>query len=496
MKPIIRKVAVAMLCLIAVSPVRAQPVFTTLYNFTNLSSASPYTNVDGGYPEAPLVLAGNVLYGTAVYGGTNGSGTVFSINTDGTGFTALHDFAPTLGSSATNNDGATPRSSLLLSGGVLYGTTSLGGTNGTGTVFALNTDGTGFTTLHDFAALTGSYVNADGAEPYAALVLSGSILYGTTAGGGTNGSGTVFAVNVSGTGFTVVYTFTSSANETNSDGAHPESPLILSDNVLYGTAADGGLNGDGTVFSISTSGTNFTILHTFPFVPLYSPSTNTDGAYPEAGLALSDNILYGAANGGGYFGTGTVFAINTNGMGFTNFYNFPPIVAQSNNAGAFPQSVLTVTGNTIYGVTFNGGAAGIGAAFTMTTSGTNFTNLYNFMARSGPMSTNAGGSYPAGVILSGNTLYGTAEVGGGSGNGTIFALSLSSAPTLGISKANDDVVVSWPAFATNYTLQTSANLISTNWTAVSGIIGTRGVNNIMTNPVSGEDAFFRLSTRP
>jgi uncharacterized repeat protein (TIGR03803 family) len=79
-----------------------------------------------------------------------------------------------------------------------------------GTVFALKTDGTGFTVLHNFTArnwLTDYGVNADGAEPFGGLVLSGTTLYGTGYDGGSAGSGSVFAVNTDGLGFTVLHSF-------------------------------------------------------------------------------------------------------------------------------------------------------------------------------------------------------------------------------------------------------------------------------------------------
>src|SRR5436309_11763244 len=113
-------------------------------------------------------------------------------------FTTLHSF--------TYSDGANPRAGLItnVSGTTLYGTAANGGSSGNGTVFALNTDGTGFTTLHNFTG--GSVVaylltNSDGAYPYGGLILSGSSLYGTTWQGSTNGLGTVFAVNTNGTDF-------------------------------------------------------------------------------------------------------------------------------------------------------------------------------------------------------------------------------------------------------------------------------------------------------
>src|SRR5712671_4684075 len=120
-------------------------------------------------------------------------------------FTTLHSFE---GSS----DGAVPYGGLILSGNTLYGTAS--------TVFAVNTDGTGFTTLYTFTASStnssGVYTNSDGADPYAGLILSGNTLYGTAEYGGRSGYGTVFAVNTDGSGFTNLYSFT--ASTTNSSG--------------------------------------------------------------------------------------------------------------------------------------------------------------------------------------------------------------------------------------------------------------------------------------
>src|SRR5207237_1863483 len=101
------------------------------------------------------------------------------------------------------------------------------------TMYAVNTDGSGFTTLHNFTegrVVAYLLTNSDGAYPYAGLLLSGSSLYGTTWQGNTNGLGTVFAVNTNGTGFTNLLFFDYS------DGAFPQAGLILSGNTLYGTA--------------------------------------------------------------------------------------------------------------------------------------------------------------------------------------------------------------------------------------------------------------------
>jgi uncharacterized repeat protein (TIGR03803 family) len=259
-----------------------------------------------------LILSGSTLYGTAEGGGRSGNGTVFAVNTDGTGFTNLHTFTASFGIPyPTNSDGANPYAGLILSGSTLYGTAEGGGRSGNGTVFAVNTDGTGFTNLHTFTAYPRfTTTNSDGANPYAGLILSGNTLYGTAEDGGSPGNGTVFAVNTDGTGFTNLHTFTAldiDTGTTNSDGANPYAGLILSGNTLYGAAVFGGSSGYGTVFTVNTNGTGFTILHTFTAT---SGGINSDGALPYAGLILSGNTLYGTAYSGGSSKYGTVFSLS------------------------------------------------------------------------------------------------------------------------------------------------------------------------------------------
>src|SRR5207249_9395327 len=120
-----------------------------------IPGSSPDTNSDGAWPNGALILSGNTLYGTAYRGGSSGNGTVFAVNTDGTGFTNLHSFSPisgpTPGSGSTNTDGADPAARLILSGNTLYGTAEIGGSSGNGTVFAVNTHATEFTIMHCFA---------------------------------------------------------------------------------------------------------------------------------------------------------------------------------------------------------------------------------------------------------------------------------------------------------------------------------------------------------
>jgi uncharacterized repeat protein (TIGR03803 family) len=215
-------------------------VFKTLYSFSDYN--------DGGTPQAGLVLSTSTLYGTASGGGGSANGgTVFRINTDGTGFTNLHSFAGSPG------DGSFPLAALVLSSNSLYGTTYFGGGANNGTVFKLNIDRTGFTILY-------SFTNNDGANPASPLALSGTTLHGTTELGGTSDNGTVFALSTDGTHFATLHSFTTATSPalTNSDGIEPFAGLLLSENTLYGTAYLGGSFGNGSVFKVNMGGTGFT----------------------------------------------------------------------------------------------------------------------------------------------------------------------------------------------------------------------------------------------
>jgi uncharacterized repeat protein (TIGR03803 family) len=472
--------------------------FTALHDFTALDSSG--TNSDGAAPDAGLILSGGTLYGTANNGGIADRGTVFKVNTDGTGFTNLYSFSATSGPfPQTNRDGAFPRAVLLLSGTNLYGTAWQGGNAGFGTVFRVNTDGTSFTNLHSFPAISGPNppTNSAGASPLAGLVLSGNTLYGTAFSGGTNGTGTVFALNTDGTGFTDLHNFPATSGPvpaTNSEGAFPEAGLVLSGNTLYGTAAGGGTNGTGTVFALNTDGSGFRNLHHFG-VRSGSSLTNSDGSSPEAGLVLSGGTLYGTADIGGTNGTGTVFSLNTNGTAFAILHVFMTRSGNSspNGDGANPSGPLILSGDTLYGTATGGGTNGTGTVFALNTNGTGFANLYNFTALDPITSTNHDGDHPNGpLILSGETLYGTASEGGDSLFGTVFSLALE--PHLNILLSGTNVILTWPANSTGFALEFVTNLVSPAvWnTNLPAPVATNGTNTV-TNAISGTQRFYRLS---
>ena len=391
-----------------------------------LTTLHAFNDGDGASPRGGVILSGNLLYGTAAEGGSAGNGTVFKFNTDGTGFTNLHDFTATDPNTHTNSDGASPSGGVVLSGNTLYGTTPSGGSAGNGTVFKVNSDGTGFSILHHFTATDPSTdTNLDGAGPDGRLLLAGNTLYGMANSGGSAGDGTVFKVNLDGTGFTVLHEFTAQdpSTFTNLDGAYPNAGLILSGDTLYGTAAGGGGANVGTVFALNTNGTGFTVLHQFTGGP--------DGAYPQSSLVLSGNTLYGTTEGGGSADNGTVFAVSTNGISFATMHTF---LGFFGGDGEAPRAGLTLSGNTLYGAANGGGSSAVGTLFALNTDGSSYTNLYDF-------TDGADGAFPAGdLFVSGGLLYGTTTGGGNGNKGTVFSFGLpTETPSLVVTTTNDVV---------------------------------------------------------
>jgi len=457
--------------------------FTNLHNFTGVN--------DGVGPDGGLILSGSTLFGTAENGGSGGSGTVFALNTNGSGYTNLHNF--------TNNDGAQPTGRLILSGNNLYGTATYGGSSDYGTVFAVSTNGTSFTNMHSFTG------GSAGGLPMGGLVLWGATLFGTAAdqlGHSVNSynpdSGTVFAINTDGTSFTNLYSFSPETTDsstglyTNCDGYSPQAGLILSGTNLYGMTYSGGTGGWGTVFAVGTDGMGFTNLHSF--------TNGNDGAYPQGGLILSGNTLYGTASQGGSSHSGTVFAVNTDGTGFTILHSFTALnfsAGVTNSDGATPFAGLILSGDILYGVASQGGSAGSGTVFALNTNGTFFTVLYNFTALSPSfpeLGTNSDGALPtAGLILSDNTLYGTTGSGGIAGHGTIFGLSLPVPPQLSITLSGTNVVLKWTNTVFPFTLQSTTNLSPTSWSAVSPSPVVINGQNTVTNPITGTQQFYQLS---
>jgi uncharacterized repeat protein (TIGR03803 family) len=457
--------------------------------YTNFTVLHTFTGNDGAYPSAGPILSGNTLYGTTEYSLAPINGTVFSFNDATASFLDLLHF-PNLNppNNSENYDGANPAARLVLSGSTLYGTTSAGGQAGYGNLFSLAAATSRLISLHAFSApthdgATGLNHNSDGINPVAALVVTGNSLYGTAQYGGTNGYGVVFGFNLATSNFTTLHAFTGG-----NDGAFPLGDVILAGNTLYGTANAAGSHGYGTVFSLDTSGSNFVILHGF--------TGGGDGAYPQQGaLLLSSNTLYGTTpyggSGVGTNGYGTVFRVGANGTNFTTLYSFA-----GGSDGASPCPSLTLSGQTLYGTAFGGGAASNGTIYSLNlnTQGSNFTLLYSFGPAYTAARTNSDGVNPTpGLVLSENLLYGTATSGGANGYGTLFALPLpGSAPVsvpLNIQINGGHAVLAWNNGASGFSLQSAP--------AVTGVFtNIPNATPPYSNIITGAKQFFRLIANP
>lgn len=332
--------------------------------------------VNGANPYGSLTLSGNVMYGMTSDGGANNDGCIFSINTDGSGYKDLFDF--------DGKNGQTPYGSLTLSGGVLYGMTNQGGFY-YGCVFSIHTNGSGYKNLLNFGTdsiYTGS--------PNGSLTLSGKKLFGTATGKNI-GPGSTFSIDTNGTNYKDL-----------SDGGAPSGDLILSGNFLYGVTNMGGKHNDGSVFSMDTNGSDYKDILDF---------NDTNGANPYGSLTLSGNVLYGTTYGGGAHGYGCIFSVHTDGSGYKDMLDF------SDTNGANPKcNTLILSGNTLCGMTYYGGAYGKGCIFSINTDGSNYKDLHDFNLTNG--------GFPYGhLTLSGNTFYGMTTSGGSYNKGVIFSFT-------------------------------------------------------------------------
>ena len=319
------------------------------------------------------------MYGTTMYGGTNNSGAIFKITTNGV-LTSLFSF--------NYSDGYGPNCLVQGSDGDLYGTTGSGGTYGGGTIFKITTNGV-LTTLYSFNI---NY-STDGSQPNKPVQGVGGLFYGTTENGGAYSYGTIYAISTNGLR-TGLYSFTGAG-----DGYQPFRLLQARDGLYYGTTYQGGTNNNGTIFKVSTNGT-LTTLHLF--------DGYNDGSEPISLVQGFDGHFYGTALYGGTNGNGTIFKVSTNGT-FTTLHTF------NYSDGGTPACLMQRNDGNFYGTTAFGGTNGYGTIFTLTPSGA-LTSLHAFNYDDG--------SLPICLVQgSDGCLYGTTAEGGTNGSGTIFKVT-------------------------------------------------------------------------
>jgi uncharacterized repeat protein (TIGR03803 family) len=376
---------------LALPTAQAAPV-SVLHSFTGGTA-------DGDSPHGSLTLSGSMLFGMTRAGGSSSTdaGTVFYMQTNGSGFNLLRSFNVT--------DGAFPSGDVTVVGGAtFYGMTNAGGSYGNGAVFMISSMGV-LSVLHNFKG----QFDSDGGQPYGSLTLAGSTLYGMTSMSDEwGGGGTVFRIVTTGSGYSVMHDFTGGT----ADGYIPHGSLTAVGSTLFGTTVYGGATNLGTVFQIGTGGGAIGILHQF---------AGSEGAHPYGNLTLGpDGFLYGMTRDGGSADMGTVFKINPiNPIGqFSVLHTFTGTMGD----GASPEGSLIVSGSTLYGMTADGGQGGgeggFGTIFRMNLDGSDAQILHQFTGGSGD------GAHPYGSLTlapDGSTFYGMTQQGGVANHGTVFS---------------------------------------------------------------------------
>jgi len=197
---------------------------------------------NGCRPFGSLFFDGNFLYGVTYNGGPNNFGNIFKILPNGTGYTKLLDF----GGAGSPLNGYAPFGSLISDGIYLYGTTGYGGLNNFGTIFKILPDGSGFSILHDFSG------GSDGSCLKGALTLEGNYLYGRTKLGGTNNTGILFRLMTDGTGFNNLFDYDSVYNFNGYFySSYPQEKLYSDGTYLYGMTQGNGISHSGTIYKFN-----------------------------------------------------------------------------------------------------------------------------------------------------------------------------------------------------------------------------------------------------
>lgn len=375
-------------------------VLTVLHNFVG---------TDGQDPHAPPILGTNgKYYGTAPTSAAgSGISTAYSVTSSGT-FTFLHTFA--------SAEGQLVYGGLVQgSDGNLYGTSAAGGANGLGTIFKMTTAGV-VTVLHSFAGTDGN------ASYWPLIQASDGNYYGVTYLGGANNEGVVFKITSTGT-----YTVLHSLNNANGDGQSPNSSLVQgTDSKLYGVTAQGPSGVNGTIFSITTTGT-FKLLHTF---------SGTDGANPSTPLIQNTNgVFYGATSGGGSAtvcngGCGVIYSLNTGAKAFITLQSTSGkvgtkvgIIGQGFSAASVVKfngvaaTSVTRTGTTYLTATVPAGASN--GFVTVTTGTTTLTSTVKFTVHD---SWGTGAVMPTATVQSSSAVLSGSiyVVGGANASGTVI----------------------------------------------------------------------------
>jgi uncharacterized repeat protein (TIGR03803 family) len=462
----------------------------------------------GAQPSGQMLLASDgYFYGTTQ--STNrfgGSGTIYRMEQSGAGYTKLYEFAPvtveytrnSIGY-AINNTGFRPTAPLIegIVGGVggvggvryLFGSTQLGGLNGTGVIFRFRLDNNEFTVLHHFAEAAITPVLNSSSQPTFTPPPENYPIVNFV----TNPDGRL--VN----GRTPPFGTTDPVVENNNGGVNPNRRLLLVGNVLYGTTTNGGAYGTGVVFKLNADGTGFRST-SFAASPknIDAPPENPDpslppptdprseyygngkrklnetGSYPASSLVQIGNDIYGTTSAHGAYPAGSVDPTNpttapptsptaprySSSAGYGTMFRFDsnsatPVIevvfdftgGENNSLTVAPRSMpsrpgsdasgdlIVINGTTIVGTTQTNGILIDATAPTNDTSGVGSVYKFDTAATTDPFSSIfvfGGGEIHTGAFPSEGVVavpegtdyayYGVTPNGGAWGQGTVFKL--------------------------------------------------------------------------
>ena len=376
-----------------------------------LKTLVSFNGANGAVPVAGLIADSNGdLFGTTHGGGANDdNGTVFEIAKTSGGYAS----SPTTLVSFDSSDGAFPNGGLTAdSNGDLLGTTAFGGANDDGTVFEVAKTAGGYASTPTTLV---SFNGTNGENPEASLIAdSNGDLFGITLNGGENDDGTVFEIATTSGGYASAPTTLVTFN--GADGLNPGgSPLADANGDLFGTTAGGGANNDGTVFEIKKTAAGYanapTTLISF---------NGADGLNPDGSLVADSNgDLFGTTANGGAGGKGTVFEIVKTQTGYASA---PTTLVSFNGAdGSVPQrSVIADANGDLFGTTFEGGDANDGTVFEIKKTAAGYasapTTLVNFNGDNGEAPV-------ASLLADANGDLFSTTTDGANGQGTVFEIT-------------------------------------------------------------------------
>lgn len=319
------------------------------------------------------------LWGMCTYGGTMNKGTIFKVNGDGTGFSTIFSFDSITGSN--------PQGSLCLApNNMLYGTANAGGSGNVGTVIKVNPSNNTVTKLLDF-----NFTN--GAFPWGSFMLADN---GKLYGGGINN---LIELNPANDQITSLHTFN---NATEGNGFTDRFIQSTLNGRLYGLLAYGGANSSGTIVSYNINTGQVIVEHHF---------AAANGKTPYGSLyEASNGMMYGMTRNGGPTDDGVLFMFNPANGSYTKLMDF------NTTNGKWPwNSMIQVNSAKLYGLVSNGGSVGSGLVFSFDIN----TNVYNIEFNFNYMNTGAL-PWQSFIKASDSKLYATLGLGGPNGNGVVF----------------------------------------------------------------------------